>query len=221
MDTTALDLPPALANVFGQGGGTQQPQAAGMQMPAMGQQMPPMQRGAGMAAQGQPAGTASPEMLNMEINRFANQHPEQVAQIQQVIAQLVQSGELTPQELNMVVQLATVAAQNPAMYPHIRKFAIQQGIATEQDIPPQYDAGLVFVLLLAAKAVQSGTGSGQPAQGVPSMATGGMVPNSQNQDGSVLVNAHENEYVVPANVVRMKGREFFDNLVAKYEAPQQ
>ena len=137
----------------------------------------------------------------------------------------------------MIVQLATVAAQNPDMYPYIRKFAIQNGIATEETLPPQYDQGLVFVLLLAARAIQADTGGqnmmqgGSPAMaggpaitssqvssgGIPSMATGGMTPPSKKSDGSVLINAHEGEYVIPKRVVEMKGKEFFDTLVEKYK----
>ena len=52
---------------------------------------------------------------------------------------------------------------------------------------------------------------------VPSMAQGGMTPNSRKSDGSVLINAHEGEYVIPKRVVEMKGKEFFDTLVEKYK----
>jgi len=152
-------------------------------------------------------GAESPQALEAQINQFAAQNPQAVEAIRVAIQQVMQTGELTPQELNMVIQLATVAAQNPEMYPNVRKFAIQNGIATEQDLPLQYDQGLVFVLLLAARAVKSGGGT----QPVPSLAEGGEVP----QTGPVK--AHEGEYVVPANVVKMKGKEFFDNLVEKYK----
>jgi hypothetical protein len=142
------------------------------------------------------------------------------------IMQEMQTGELTQQELNMVVQLATVAARNPEMYPYVRKFAIQQGIATEQDLPQQYDQGLVFILLLAARAVQQDMGGqnmmqgGSPAAGqtaMPSMAKGGPVPQSAKSDGGVIIEAHEGEYVIPKKVVEMKGKEFFDSLVQKYK----
>jgi hypothetical protein len=184
--------------------------------------MPDM-AGAPQAAQPAPM---APQMLEMQINQFASQHPQQLAQIRAAVMQALQSGELTQQELNMIVQLATVAAQNPEMYPNVRRFAVQQGIATEQDLPQQYDQGLVFVLLLAARAVQADLGGqnmmqgGSPAmaggQAIPSMSEGGMTPRSKKSDGSVLINAHEGEYVIPANVVKMKGKEFFDNLVEKY-----
>ena len=210
-------------------------QAGGM----IGQGGMPEPMGAGLAPQGQmPQGGMTPQMLEMQVNQFATQHPQQVAQIRAAIMEVMQTGELTQQELNMIVQLATVAAQNPEMYPYVRNFAIQNGIATEQDLPPQYDQGLVFVLLLAARAIQADVGGqnmmqgGSPAMAggpevtasqvssgaIPSMAKGGMTPDSKKSDGSVLINAHEGEYVVPAHVVKMKGKEFFDSLVEKYKA---
>jgi len=91
---------------------------------------------------------------------------------------------------------------------------------------PQFDSGLIFVVLLAIRAVRQGTAQstvgGMPMgmQGnppIPSMAQGGPVPSSKKDDGGVLINAHEGEYVIPKNVVQMKGREFFDNLVEKYK----
>lgn len=206
-------------------------------MPSNNTMMPPP-GGVGLAPEGQNAqGQMTPQMLEMQVNQFASQNPQQVEGIRVAIQQVMQSGELTQQELNMVVQLATVAAQNPEMYPYVRNFAIQQGIASEQDLPPQYDQGLVFVLLLAARAMQqdmggqdmmsggnpsmAGAGAPPAPQGPsgapPSMAKGGMTPDSRKSDGSVLINAHEGEFVVPANVVKMKGKEFFDNLVEKYK----
>ncbi len=251
--TSVMDLPPALASILSVGspsvpnngamnpamglssgmGGVQtfvpSYQAGGMIGPGgmpVGGTQPGASTSVGLQANVQPGGM-SPQMLEMLVNQFASQHPQQIAQIRAAIQEVLATGELTQQELNMIVQLATVAAQNPEMYPYVRNFAIQQGIATEQDLPPQYDQGLVFVLLLAARALQQDVGGqnmmqgGTPAmaggQPIPSMARGGMTPNSKKADGSVLINAHEGEYVVPAHVVRMKGKEFFDSLVEKYK----
>lgn len=205
-------------------------QAGGMIGPGGMPDMSGMSAGTGVGVDPQTVsqgGAMSPQMLEMQVNQFATQHPQQVAQIRAAIMEVMQTGELTQQELNTIVQLATVAAQNPEMYPYVRNFAIQQGIATEQDLPQQYDQGLVFVLLLAARAIQQDVGGqnmpqgGPPAiaggQSIPSMARGGMTPDSKASDGSVLINAHEGEYVVPAHVVKMKGKEFFDSLVEKYK----
>lgn len=184
-----------------------------------GQPMP-----AGLTQQGQQQ-QMNPQMMQMQLNQFVSQNPQQVEQIRQAVLESMQSGELTPQELNMVIQLATVASQNPEMYPQVRAFAIQQGIATEQDLPQQYDQGLVFVLLLAAQAVQQDLGGqnamagGSPAQ-MQSMAAGGKVGKSAKADGGVIIEAHEGEYVIPKHVVEMKGKEFFDSMIAKYSENQ-
>jgi hypothetical protein len=244
-NSVPVDLPPALASIMAMGnapipssGATANAglaggmntgasfipsyQAGGM----VGAGGMPESMNVGLAPQAAPQGGMAPEMLEMQVNQFAAQNPQQVAQIRATIQEVLATGELTQQELNMIIQLATVAAQNPDMYPYIRNFAIQQGIATEQDLPAQYDPGLVFVLLLAARAAQADLGGqnmmqgGVPAmaggQAIPSMAKGGMTPDSKKGDGSVLINAHEGEYVIPANVVKMKGKEFFDSLVEKY-----
>jgi hypothetical protein len=163
-------------------------------------------------------GPMDPKMLEMQINQFAQQHPQELAKIRQVIMGELQSGNLTPQELNQIVQLATVAAQNPSMYPQIRQFVIQQGLATEQDLPQQYDQGLVVVLLIAAKAVQqdlggSPAGAGAPAEAgpIPSMAKGGKVPGK----GAMVIEAHEGEFVVPKVAMDWYGRKHFEGLIQK------
>lgn len=179
--------------------------------------MPPggAPQGVGVAPQGAQQPGGNPQMLEMQINQFMKQHPEQVAQLQEAVMTEMQSGEMTAEELNQLVQLATVAAQNPEMYPNIRQHAIQQGIATEQDLPEQYDQALVFALMLAGRAAQQG---GAPQGNIPSMAKGGPVPGSKAKaDGGVVIEAHKGEYVIPENVVAMKGKEFFDNLVEKYK----
>jgi hypothetical protein len=172
----------------------------------------------GLAPSAQAAGEATPQQLQMEAQRFVQRNPQQLQQIQMAVQEAVQSGEVTPQELNTIVQMATVALQNPAMYPQLRAMAIQQGLATEQDLSPQYDRGLLFILLLIGQSMQGGMGAVAPGQQpMQSMAKGGALPQrSANPDGSIPIKAHEGEYVIPANVVRMKGVEFFDKLIQQY-----
>ena len=178
-----------------------------------------------------------PQAMQQEIQRMTEQHPEQVLQVKQAVTQALQTGELSPQELNMAVQLATAAAQNPQLYPQIRQFAIQQGLAGEADMPQEYDQGLVFVILLAAKAAQTemggqpgmpqaagqppqAVGQGQQAAGQPPMAAlkqGGEVPESRNADGSVPITAHDGEGVLHAGVLKAKGTDFLNKLNETYE----
>jgi len=191
----------------------------------------------GVAPQGQAGGAAmTHQQMQAEIQRMQQQHPQEVAKIRQVMQQAMQSGDLTPQELNTVVQLATATVQNPQLYPQIRQFAIQQGLATEQDMPQQYDATFVFVILLAAQSMQSPAGGqdmmqgGTPAMagpGVPQAASqppqagyakGGALPaKARTKDGSVHIIAHEGEYVIPKHVVKAKGTDFFDKLIQSYD----
>jgi len=158
---------------------------------------------------------ASSQDLEESLQRVQQQAPEKLAEIRAMMVQAMQSGELTPQELNMMVQLATVAAQDPSMYPQVRAFAIRQGLATEADLPVQYDQGLVFAILVVARAMQGEQGAA-PAQPI-TMASGGMVPGIGSDDGAVPIIAHEGEYVIPSNVVARKGTEFFDKLIASKE----
>jgi len=187
---------------------------------------PPMPQGqpqgVGVAG-GAPQQPMNHQMMEMQINQFAQQHPEQMAQIRQVIEQELQSGNLTPQELNQIVQLATVAAQNPQMYPQIRQFAIQQGIATEQDLPQQYDQGLVVALLIAAKAAQQSLGGapasppGAPANAgpVPSYLKGGPTPMKGKKDEGFLAELHPREYVADETTLMYHGKKTFDAMKQK------
>ena len=165
-------------------------------------------QGAGLQGPGQTQAGApmDPKMMEMHMQKFMREQPEKVAQIKQTIMEVVQSGELTQDELNMAVQLATVALQNPDMYPQVRQFAIQQGIATEADLGPEYDQGLIFVLLLAAKAAQSEMGG--------NFMEGGEIMNGSTPTADdVNINVSKGEFVIPAHVVAAKGTDFFNKMI--------
>lgn len=68
-------------------------------------------------------------------------------------------------------------------------------------------------------------GGPAPSQAIP-FAADGPVPLTADSDGSgiddkVDAKLSAGEYVIPADVVRMKGTEFFDKLVQKYHIPAQ
>ena len=165
------------------------------------------------------AAPMNPQMAGMQARQFAQQNPQQLAEIRQEIMEALQSGELQPQSLNMVVQLAQVVSQNPDMYPYARNFLIQQGVMDEDDLPPQFDPAVQFLLDMVAEAARGVSGSAPSAAGtappVMSMAKGGTVPDSKKSSGGVVIEAHEGEYVIPAHIVRQKGTDFFDKLIGK------
>jgi hypothetical protein len=186
------------------------------------------QQVAGLTPQATPQSSAIPmQQVEAEMQRMMQQNPQEIMKIKGLIQTAVQAGDVTPEELNMAIQLATASAQNPSLWPQLRQFAIQQGLAAEEDISQEYDQGLVFAVLLASKAVQMQQGGGQPQgmpQGMPqsqgqppqaTMRTGGEVPTSNNADGTVAINAHKGEYVIPEHVVLAKGTDFFDKMIGK------
>ncbi len=255
MNTTSLDLPPALASLLsmqapavpqvttpgvqigmssatgigpqqiGAGMGTQLPSFAAGGMIGAGGQPVPMGAPPGVAGVAeQPSAEMDMQSMQTQINQVASRQPQAMAEIRNAITEEMQSGNLTAQELNTIVQLAQLAASNPEMYPYVKRFAMQQGIAAAGDLPDQYDQNLVMVLLLAAKAVQQDVGGAPAAPGqppasagvtVPSMAKGGMLPAS-GESKPIIIEAHTGEYVIPKHVVEMKGKEFFDSLIEKY-----
>jgi hypothetical protein len=194
-------------------------------------------RPTGMAGPSQPR--MSPQMLEMQLQDFMRKNPQQVQQISNAIMAGVQTGEITAEELNMAGQLAMTALQNPDMYKYVRQFAIQQGMAGEQDLSPEYDQGLIFVILLAVRTAQQsmgamggmGTQTGMAEQPVMSMAEGGYVtmgdhaaaggkvvgPGTGTSD-SIPIRVSAGEYVIPAKIVQAKGKDFFDALLKKYQS---
>ena len=220
-----------LAGAMGSGGGLPQIQMDGQVgpggMPVPGTQGPGGLQPMSAGATGAPAKPTDSNVMEMQIQEFMNTRPQEVAQVQEAVSMAMQSGELTPQELNTAAQLATAALRNPAMYSQIRAFAIQQGLATEQDISPEYDEGLIFGLIVAARAGQNaptGQNAMAPAQApmapgmqapMPSMGMGGQVPNSTSPTGEVPIMAHEKEMVIPKWLVEEKGTAFFKSMISK------
>jgi hypothetical protein len=218
--------------------------AAGFADGGMPGAMPPAPPGqSGPGVQMPPSGPMNPQMADAHIQDLLTRNPQVKQQIQQVVQQAMASGELTPQMANMAVQLAQACVQNPALWPKLRQFAIQQGLAGPNDLPMQYDQGLVMTILIAARAAQGQGGMGGPQMGQAQQMGGPPGPGQpqaasmQGDQGGMLqgpgtgtsdsipatnmatggqVNLSNGEYIIPARVVAHKGREFFDNLVMKY-----
>lgn len=195
---------------------------------------PPPQPGATPQAPGlAPPGGAAPQRMSLqqlqqEAQKFAQANPQAVQAIRDAFMEGMQSGDITQQQVTMLVQMAVAAAQNPDLYPRLRQMAIQQGMADEEDIPVQYDQGLVFALIVAGTVVQSGgplPASPQapaPQGATPMMADGGHIPMTRSPTGDntgraddITIRVSGGEYIVPKHVVERKGTEFFDKLIGK------
>ena len=175
------------------------------------------------AMQGQPPPSpANPQMFDSQSADLLNQHPEIKQQIQQAVQQALASGQLTMQEAQLGVQLAQACINNPALWPQLRAFAIQNGLATEDQLPQQYDQGLVMAILIADKAVQNqdngGGAKGRYATGGmitgPGTGTSDSIPATTDTGASIKVS--NGEFIVPRHVVLAKGTDFFNKMIESY-----
>lgn len=244
--TTSLDLPPSLARLLGMpmqsyaeggmvgpGGVPQRPMASPMAMNVAQQGGAPVVGMAPPGGQGRPLNFAA---IDQQAQQFMQQNPQQVAQIKAEVQKSMAEGEIDAQGLNMFVQVATTALQNPEMWPQLRQVLIRQGMLDAEDVGEEYDQGFLIILYIIGKTMGSGQMTtpspmgGQPEmemedEGAPmsagqvpqmSMSKGGPLPaKSKNPDGSIPINAHEGEYVIPADVTRKLGTDHFDKLIAK------
>ena len=245
--TASLDLPPALARLMdmpmqsyqvggmvGPGGMPQRPMTSPMAMQLAQQGGAPVVGVAPPGQQGRPLNFAA---IDQQAQQFMQQNPQQVEQIRAQVQQAMAAGEVDAQSLNMFVQVATTALQNPEMWPQLRQVLIRQGMLDANEIDEEYDQGFLIVLYIIGKTMGGGMGGGAPAPtggapaapmgGAPapmsagqpaqmSMQEGGALPaKSENPDGSIPINAHEGEYVIPADVTRRLGTDHFDKLIAK------
>lgn len=229
--TPSLDLPAALAEMLMMDpmtspmpGGV--PQVSGGMAPASGvapmmapPPLPQYQLGGAVGPGGMPM-----MPMGMEDDEFDE---ADVAAIQAELIEALQTGEVTAQDLNLMIQAITVAEQNPQMYLAARNLLIQRDLIEPEDIPEQYDpeamAMLSAVADVAQQALDAGAGQGagtqqpgaMPPAGMQSLQKGG--PVAGVKDAPVPIMAHEGEYVIPKNVVAMKGREFFDRMIEQYK----
>jgi hypothetical protein len=185
----------------------------------------------GLAPQGGQGRPLNFAAIDQQAQQFMQQNPQQVEEIRAEVEESMASGEIDPSSLNTFVQVATVALQNPDMWPQLRQVLIQQGMLDAEDVGEEYDQGFLIILYIIGKTMGSGQAqmpAGQPPmQGgqppmsagqppVMSMSKGGALPDqSKNADGSIPINAHEGEYVIPADVTRRLGTDHFDRLIAK------
>lgn len=202
--------------MVGPGGMPQRPMTSAMAMNVAQQGGAPVVGLAPQGGQGRPLNFAA---IDQQAQQFMQQNPQQVEQIKAQVQQAMDSGEVDAQSLNMFVQVATTALQNPEMWPQLRQVLIQQGMLDAEDIGAEYDQGFLIVLYIIGKTMGGGqmaapASAGQTPQ--MSMAKGGPLPaKSKNPDGSIAINAHEGEYVIPADVVRKVGTDHLDKLIAK------
>jgi hypothetical protein len=201
----------------------------------------------GFADGGTVGSAPSPEMVNQQVSQILR-NPQMRQRIVAGAQQLMQTGELTPQEVNTMGQIAEASMQNPALYPKLRQFVAQQGLSP---LPPSYDPSVIVKILAISRALTQ-TGGNTAAPGGPGMTPPGQVPPTEqaqmqnpagmanggflqgpgtgrsdsigtvNESTGQPVRVANGEYVIPEHVVRAKGRDFFDKMLRQYaDVPKQ
>lgn len=197
----------------------------------------------GMPMQGQPAedepvlGADAPTpmsgtQIDQEARQMAQRNPQAMQHVMQLVTAAIQEGIITPDKLNLMVQLAKAAIANPNAYAQIRQFAIKNGLGNETEIPQRYDPGLLYVLITIGNAMQNGgaqtingMGPGNPGQqNTSGQPKGGLLP--EYEEGGMtgkdkhLAMVHGNEYIMPADVTLYHGKKHFDKLVEQARTPK-
>ena len=195
--------------------------------------------GVGLGVQG--TNQATPQMVDAQVNRMLN-NPQFRQKIVAGAQQLMQSGQLTPQEVQVMGQIAEASMHSPALYPKLRAFVAQQGMSP---LPPAYDPSVIVKILAVTRAL-SQAGAAQPVPGGPGQTPAGQVPPTDqaqmqnpagmanggflqgpgngrsdsigtvNESTGQPVKVANGEYVIPEHVVRAKGRDFFDKMLRQY-----
>lgn len=171
---------------------------------------------------------------NASVNERVNAILRNPKMRQNIVAraqQLMDSGELTPEEVMTMGRVAEAAMYNPSLYPQLRQFVASQGMTP---LPAAYDPSVVTKIIAVSRALQQSTPAGQVppttaaavSPPAPGMRKGGMIhgPGTGRSDSIGTINEStgepvrvaNGEYIIPEHVVRVKGREFFDNLLRRY-----
>ena len=179
---------------------------------------------------GQMGGKPTPAAVNKQVDamlRDPRTRQTMLARPQQLMA----SGELTPDEVTTMGRVAEAALFSPELHPQLRQFVAQQGMTP---LPAAFDPSVIMRIMAISRALQQatppgqvpGTEQAQMQRPVPGEGNGGYLqgPGTGRSDSIGTVNettgepvkVANGEYVIPAHVVRAKGREFFDNLLRRY-----
>ena len=186
------------------------------------------------------AGIGAPQQQNSQmdsarINDMLQRNPQVQQRVTAALQQAVAQGRVDPVQLHQGLQMAQACMNNPALWPQLRQHAIRTGMVQPNQLPEQYDRGLVVMLVAVLRSVEASGGvqalgqkQQQPVQ-PQQFANGGVIVgpgtgtsdsvHTQNTSTGEPVKVSNGEYVVPADVVRAKGVDFFDGLVKKYHQP--
>jgi hypothetical protein len=101
---------------------------------------------------------SSQDALDASKQALAQSMPGGLEEYERVIDELVAQIDLSPQEVQELLQVVDMLLNNEARYPELRAQLIQSGQADEEDLPPEFDRGYLTTILNVLLEKQSRTG---------------------------------------------------------------
>jgi hypothetical protein len=101
---------------------------------------------------------SSQDALEASKQALAQSMPGGLEEYEQVINELVAQIDLSPQEVQQLLQIVDMLLNDEARYPELRAQLIQSGAADEEDLPPEFDRGYLTTILNVLLEKQARTG---------------------------------------------------------------
>jgi len=131
-------------------------------------------------------------MERQDLLAQAKQDPRFQQAADQVTARLVQSG-VSAEMLDQMAEVIEYALEHPDSYPQLRAHAIQKGVAQEKDLPPEFNAQFLTIMLLAIYDAEEQLGNAPPEE-QEQFACGGLAKHGRGGDTMLAhINSREAE----------------------------
>ena len=174
---------------------------------------PPAASMAGAPPPEQPAqGGGSPAEVLMMLER---EHPDVLDAMYESTVAALSSGELTPEELVQLGNMAKTAVSSPQAYGALVRFARENGM-TDPLPEPDDPAALLTVVALVATTERVQDEMEQGGQGAQPGGKGGSKPG----DGPIDGYQQDGRYMMPKDAVRRMGTDKLDSLSESPEAKE-
>lgn len=151
--------------------------------------LPPMAAMPGEGEEPQSPMVTSMDSYDAAKTALGRVDPNQLEMLKQSLRESVADLELTPGQLTSLIELFEYVSQNPGEYPALREKLIRDGIADEEDLPPEYDPEFLGAVLAVlnelklsmAEGAQAPMMAGPPVEGMSpmGMADGGLADVAQ------------------------------------------
>jgi len=105
---------------------------------------------------------SSADAYDATTTALGNIDPAQLQQYKAAIQQSIAQLQMTPEQIDQMIQVFEYLIQNKERYPEALQQLVQQGILEAGDLPDQFDAKLMGVILIVLQELKARGGAQQP-----------------------------------------------------------